>query len=75
MDFQGCGLGISEYSGCLNLRESFTLRFVAASLNACGKLNVKARALILYTDLLMYASYVVLKNCPYVMNGLEDIKA
>ena len=23
----------------------------------------------------MYASYVVLKNCPYVMNGLEDIKA
>ena len=30
---------------------------------------------ILYTDLPMYASYVVLKNCPYVMNGLEDIKA
>ena len=75
MDFQGCGLGISEYSGCFNLRENCTLRSVAASLKASGKLNVKARDLILYTDLPMYASYVVLKNCPYVMNGLEDIKA
>ena len=55
--------------------ENCTLRSVAASLKACGKLNVKARDLILYTDLPMYASYVVLKNCPYVMNGLEDIKA
>ena len=75
MDSQGCGLGISEYSGCLNLRENFTLCSVVASLKDCGKLNVKARDLILYTDLPMYASYVVLKNCPYVMNGLEDIKA
>ena len=62
--------GVLEFAG-----ENFTLHFVAASLNTCGKLNVKARDLILYTDLLMYASYVVLKNCPYVMNGLEDIKA
>ena len=64
MDFQGCGLGISQYSGCLNLRENFTLRFVAVSLKACGKLNVKAGDLILYTDLPMYASYVLLKKMP-----------
>ena len=56
------------------MRKNVTLRFVAASLKDCGKLNVKARDLILYTDLSMYASYVV-RNCPYVMNGLEDIKA
>ena len=62
MDFQGCGLGISEYSGCFNLRENCTLRSVAASLKASGKLNVKARDLILYTDLSMYALYIVLKK-------------
>ena len=54
---------------------NFTLSFVAASLKACGKLNIKARDLILYTDLPMYALYIVLKNCTNVMNGLEDIKA
>ena len=42
---------------------------------ACGKLNVKARDLILYTVFPMCALYIVLKNCPYVMDGLEDIKA
>ena len=51
--------GVLEFAG-----ENFTLHFVAASLNTCGKLNVKAGDLILYTDLPMYASYVVLKNCP-----------
>src|SRR4029434_10508453 len=59
MDFQGCGLGISEYSGCLNLRKNFTLRFVAASLNACGKLNVKAGDLI---------TMITIQKC---MNNLE----
>ena len=52
----------------------FTLCSIAASLKDCGKLNVKARDLIFYTH--SYVCFVCcIKNCPYVMKGLEDIKA
>ena len=44
-------LGYIIVFGVLELRGNFTLRFVAASLKACGKLNVKAGDLILYTDI------------------------
>ena len=63
MDFQGCDLGISVVFRVLEFARKFarTLRSVAASLKACGKLNVKARDLILHTDLPMYALYIALK--------------
>ena len=40
----------------------------------CGKLNVKARDLILYTDPFL-CMLCIKKTSPYAMNGLEDIKA